>query len=202
MFSSVPDQWNGDIDDLAKKAEGFLRQDWRTREQGHIHPRVVRDYQRRGIISPPQRAGRRTVYSQRHVLELILSRILLADGWSLGKISESIGRMSKSDLVILIEGSAPSKMEEASSDDWHEVSDFAGQATTLISQRAALQRTRHILNITEEPPAPIARIHFQLTPWAHLAIDTDKLDWLNPRQAEELGRLVTAALITRKTKRD
>ena len=201
MTPPIAHNWHGNIVALAKKAEDFLRHDGRTPGHGQVHPRVIRDYQRRGVVSPPERKGREAIYTQRHALELILARILLAEGWTLGKIAQSFDRMSDSDLVSLIDGSGPSELGEAIHENDRENQNvgFAYHAAFLASQRSTLQQSRRALNLDGNPPAPIAKIHFQLSPWAQLAIDADRIGWLDREQAVELGRIVTAILVARKT---
>ncbi len=50
-------------------------------------PRNVRAYQTRGLISPPERDGRRSVYGRRHLGELMAVQRARAEGATLGLIS-------------------------------------------------------------------------------------------------------------------
>lgn len=50
-------------------------------------PRNVRAYQTRGLISPPDRQGRRSVYGLHHMRQLMAVRRARADGATLGLIS-------------------------------------------------------------------------------------------------------------------
>jgi DNA-binding transcriptional MerR regulator len=71
--------------------------------------RVIRDYVRRGVLSPTARGAdsdERGFYSFRHLVEFLSARVLLNDGWPLDKIAERNVHAATEDLQALIPGQA------------------------------------------------------------------------------------------------
>lgn len=202
MSPQIPNDWLGSLDDLCRTANGVLRHDHRTDAQDPVLPRIVRDYQNRGIVSAPRRRGRSAVYEKRHLLELVAARVLLADGWRLGKIAQAFGRMQDVDLHVIIGGE--STIPDSAQSGEREIPaavDFAKKAATQASERATIQNVRKSLDLAEEEPPPSLRTHFEIAPWAHLVIETERLGWLSDEDAIRLGQLVTATLLTREVRR-
>ncbi|NMG42003.1 MerR family transcriptional regulator [Chelativorans sp. ZYF759] len=198
MAPQLPNDWLGSLDDLCRTAHGVLRHDYRTDAQDPVLPRVVRDYQNRGIVSAPRRRGRSAVYDKRHLLELVAARVLLADGWRLGKIAQALGRMQDAELEVLIEGKPKIPGGPRSGEmEIPRALGFEQKAAIQASERATIQNVRRSLDIAEEEPPPSMRTHFEIAPWAHLVIETQRLGYLSDDEAIQLGRLVTATLLSR-----
>ena len=79
--------WQGNLERLVATA-GQVFDDFDLSDDGEITVRMVRDYIQRGILGDVDRAGRELEFTYEHLLKLVLSRVLLRDGWSLRKIAE------------------------------------------------------------------------------------------------------------------
>lgn len=61
------------------------------RDEERIAERTVRYYVQEGVLTRPERQGKEAVYAYRHLLELMVARLMAEDGWPLAKIAEFIG---------------------------------------------------------------------------------------------------------------
>ena len=93
--------WPVQIDTLTARANAWLDQ-LGLLEEGPLTVRVVRDYVHRGLVSRPIRRGKGAYYGERQMLELVAARVLIRDGWPLGKIADYLPRCEARALGRLI----------------------------------------------------------------------------------------------------
>ena len=86
MLEQLKD-WRGNLEKLIEQAEK-VSSELELKDNTEISVRMVRDYIQRGILRDVDRSGRELEFSYPHLLKLVLSRVLLSDGWSLKKIGE------------------------------------------------------------------------------------------------------------------
>lgn len=102
------------------------------------------------------------------------------------------------DLHVIIEGeSTISEGHRSGEVGIPGVVAFEKKAAIQASERATMQNVRRSLDLAEEEPPPSLRTHFEIAPWAHLVIETQRLGYLSDDEAIQLGRLVTATLLAR-----
>lgn len=73
------------------------------RVTSEFNGRTVRHYQSRSIIDPPEREGREARYGYRHVLQAVLTRVLLADGFRVPMIREMLAEQTDAEYESLLE---------------------------------------------------------------------------------------------------
>ena len=79
--------WQGNLENLIYEATK-ISAEFSLNSDSEISVRMVRDYIQRGILGEVDKSGRELEFNYSHLLKLVLSRVLLQDGWSLRKIAE------------------------------------------------------------------------------------------------------------------
>lgn len=82
----------------------YLPEDGKGQEQ--VNPRLVRHYTTNGLLDEPLRSGREARYEYRHLLQLLVVRRLLADGYGMNAIGDLPRSRSDTELRQLLEGGA------------------------------------------------------------------------------------------------
>ena len=100
MLEQLKD-WRGNLEKLIEQAEK-VSSELELKDNTEISVRMVRDYIQRGILGDVDRSGRELEFSYQHLLKLVLSRVLLSDGWSLKKIGEHFELTNTQDLEDLM----------------------------------------------------------------------------------------------------
>lgn len=101
LLTSLPDDlvdWRGTAAELAEKANSLLPRLNLQEDAGSLNERLVRYYVSEKVLTPPEREGREAMFGFRQVIELLVTRYLLRDGWPLAKIADMV---QSSDLVSL-----------------------------------------------------------------------------------------------------
>lgn len=65
--------------------------------------RSVRHYQSKTIIDPPEKEGKEARYRYRHILQAVLTRVMLADGFRVPMIREMLSEKTDSEYEELLE---------------------------------------------------------------------------------------------------
>jgi len=80
--------WSGNIDDLRSTAHRIIEEN-EIEDVAEIYSvRLVRDYVSRGLLGVVERAGKELLFEYEQLLRFIVVRVMLEDGWSLGKIQD------------------------------------------------------------------------------------------------------------------
>ena len=101
--------WTGNIDDLREVATALSTQHQIDDIDDTYSVRLVRDYIQRGLLGNIERSGKELRFEYEQLLRFIVVRIMLADGWMLGKIQEHLSLST----IEEIEGFLPSQSKEA-----------------------------------------------------------------------------------------
>lgn len=75
-----------------------------SRVQDTINPRLVRHYTTQGLLDKPLKLGREARYGYRHLLQLLVLRRLLAKGYNAGSLVNLTGNKPESELESLLLG--------------------------------------------------------------------------------------------------
>lgn len=84
-----------------------------NRGQEPVNPRLVRHYTTQGWLDKPLKQGREARYTYRHLLQLLVLRRLLAEGYSTSSIGSLIGGQSSAALENILQGGVQLKVEAA-----------------------------------------------------------------------------------------
>ncbi|MGB3691515.1 MAG: MerR family transcriptional regulator [Spirulinaceae cyanobacterium] len=75
-----------------------------TKVRETITPRLVRHYTSQGMVDDPQKEGRYAIYTYRHLLQMLVVRRLLAEGYGASAIQNLPKTKDNSDLEALLQG--------------------------------------------------------------------------------------------------
>ncbi|NER52792.1 MAG: MerR family transcriptional regulator [Symploca sp. SIO1A3] len=75
-----------------------------TRVREDITPRLVRHYATQGMLDEPLKEGREARYTYRHLLQLLVVRRLLAEGYGASAIDNLATSKNNTELEALLEG--------------------------------------------------------------------------------------------------
>jgi DNA-binding transcriptional MerR regulator len=78
-----------------------------------VNPRLIRSYTTQGVVDRPRRQGREARYTYRHLLQLLLVRRLLAEGYGTAAIQPITSAKATPDLEALLEGGLQLTVETA-----------------------------------------------------------------------------------------
>ncbi len=84
-----------------------------NRGQEPVNPRLVRHYTTQGWLDKPLKQGREARYTYRHLLQLLVLRRLLAEGYSTSSIGSLLGGQSDAALENILQGGVQIKVEAA-----------------------------------------------------------------------------------------
>ena len=110
LLTSLPDdlvEWRGTAAELAEKANSLLPRLNLTEDAGSLNERLVRYYVSEKVLTPPEREGREAMFGFRQVIELLVIRYLLRDGWPLAKIAAMVQSSDLSSLQNLMPSERP-----------------------------------------------------------------------------------------------
>ncbi|WP_017301481.1 MerR family transcriptional regulator [Nodosilinea nodulosa] len=85
----------------------------RGRGQEPVNPRLVRHYTTQGWLDKPLKQGREARYIYRHLLQLLVLRRLLAEGYSTSSIGSLLGDQTNTDLENILQGGVQLTVEAA-----------------------------------------------------------------------------------------
>ena len=201
--------WCGNLDSLIEQAEK-ISAEYELKDTTEISVRMVRDYIQRGILGDIDRSGRELVFNYSHLLKLVLSRVLLNDGWSLKKIGEHFELTPIRELETLIpkpgntalsairrlrssvDGTKPRLARPPDSQGTYAVSRQAAKRTSIQQEmRSALRK----IGLPEDGPATEDITLLAITPWFQALMQKDRLRTLTLEEADEIGKAVSATLI-------
>ena len=215
------ESWSGDASELARLAGEILSARGLRDVSSEPNVRLIRDYAQRGIVSRAERHGKEAIYGYRQLLEFVVARELVADGWPLAKIAEHFAHIADAELRNLISGdregnralavarrlrseTRPDPSPDQSGKQWphHRQTshDFRERAARLTGVQAEMREALRRLGLPEDGPAVEQLTLLAVAPWCQVLVESRHLSRLTIEEAEEIGRAVTASLlaVTRK----
>jgi DNA-binding transcriptional MerR regulator len=108
-----------DLDAFVEVANGILPHylpeddDARGRAADGVNPRLVRSYTTQGVVDRPLRQGREARYRYRHLLQLLLVRRLLSQGYGTAAIQPITSAKATPELEALLQGGLQLTVETA-----------------------------------------------------------------------------------------
>ncbi|MEB3289733.1 MAG: MerR family transcriptional regulator [Leptolyngbya sp.] len=115
-FADQGTQWA--LDDFVEVANQLLPQflpdgGAEGRIQDTVNARLVRHYSTSGLLDKPLKQGREARYCYRHLLQLLLLRRLLAQGYGSGAVGQLLAHKTTSELEVLLQGGTQLTVEAA-----------------------------------------------------------------------------------------
>jgi DNA-binding transcriptional MerR regulator len=94
--------WSGNIDDLRSTAHQIIEEHEIENVAEIYSVRLVRDYVSRGLLGVVERSGKELLFEYEQLLRFIVVRVMLEDGWSLGKIQDQLALSSLTEIEDLL----------------------------------------------------------------------------------------------------
>lgn len=131
----------------------FLPDGGTQRGQDPVNPRLVRHYTTQGLLDKPTRQGREARYGYRHLLQLLVVRRLLAEGYTISSMAALMGNRSTEELAHLLQGGIKLTVEAANPAlaFLAQIRDREGDGPVQNAQRQPAQRGK-------SAPAPARRM--------------------------------------------
>jgi hypothetical protein len=211
------ESWTGDVGELARLAGEILVARGLVDASTEPTVRVIRDYAQRGIVSRAERLGKEAIYAYRQLLEFVAARVLVADGWPLAKIAEHFAHIPVAELRNLISGyqdgnraaevarrlrsetriADPAKAGKPPDTPLRGTShDFRERAARLSSIQSEMREAVRRLGLPEDGALYEQVTVIAVAPWLQVLVQSRRLSRLTIEEAEEIGRAVTASLLT------
>lgn len=200
--------WQGNLENLIYEATK-ISAEFSLNSDSEISVRMVRDYIQRGILGEVDKSGRELEFNYSHLLKLVLSRVLLQDGWSLRKIAEHFDFADLEELEELFPNDdnlalstvrrlrSSVKSPEQVSMSMSEPGPRFGMSKRVARRTSIQQEMRQALRklgLPEEGPATEELTLLAIAPWFQILMDKRRLKSLTHEEAEDLGKAVTASL--------
>lgn len=188
--------WTGNIGQLACKVRDVLR------EAEPPPVRLIRDYIQRGVLGSVRRAGRELLFDYGNLLRFVAARVLLREGWSLGKIVEHLSQCSTEELEAFLPQSESRALaaqrrtgqESLGLSELEPISAHLRKAAALSTLQIEMREALRCLGLPEDGPATEAVTLIAIAPWFQALVTTGRIARITPQEAEEIGRAVTASL--------
>jgi hypothetical protein len=213
------ENWEGDGSALARLAGEILAARGLGDNSSEPNVRLIRDYAQRGIVSRAERHGKEAIYGYRQLLEFVAARVLAADGWPLAKIAEHFAHIADAELRNLISGdtgsnralavarrlrsetpgrdpshSSPSRSGKPSAAQSSE--EFRKRAARFSGIQAEMRDALRRLGLSEDGPSVEQVTLLAVAPWCQVLVESRRLSRLTIEEADEIGRAITASLLT------
>ena len=186
--------WEGTVTDMVAVLEAAVEEESWAGAAPNV--RLLRHYTQLGVLDRPERRGKEAFYTQRQLIQYMVARWLLSDGWMLVKIAEVTATRSDTELLALLPG-APLNPAQALIQRFKTSASsrsVTARQTQLLQQRAQLQQALPEMGNTDGVVQRRERTELRLADWCHVLIDTDRLSALSSEEATRLGKSLTAAL--------
>ena len=219
------ENWTGNAEALAKLVKFWLRKKDIGDKSFEPNERLVRDYVAKNILSRPERSGKEAIYGFKQLIQFIACRAMIEDGWPLSKISEDFQISSINEIVNLIPGESIendslSLISEYKSENRKPIldrdliqksslnMDASSSAPNQNYSASFIKRNRDNYETKTDISEILKRLGsdfgnvikedftaYQLASWLILLMDKDKAKEITRKQAEDIGRAITAALL-------
>lgn len=190
MWNEKFKNWEGSAEELVKTV-GIVVGESVPAEEFAPNVRLLRHYQSIDAISRPERRGKEAVYSYRHLLEVIVVRHLVTDGWPLKKISSITRGSNEKKLLKLLPEYEPSKRNDLN-EAQKTVRDIAAESTRFEQLHSSEQRYG-MSRYKNSKPGRLGQnerwgrkemVELELTDWCKISLDRDALRHIKRREIE------------------
>ncbi|MGD1804542.1 MerR family transcriptional regulator [Dapis sp. BLCC M126] len=161
-----------------------------TRVREEITPRLVRHYTTQGMLDEPLKEGRYATYIYRHLLQMLVVRRLLAEGYGASAINDLAISKSNAELESLLQGGIQLTITTA-----NPALDFLQQ----IQERSSVPKPP----LSAPSPSPVAKSQVKSSNWTRIEIIPGleihlREDFVYPKTPQEQKNLIQS--ITQKLK--
>ena len=207
-------EWQGTAEDLDKFLPIVAKELAMGIKESTPNVRLIRHYVSAGAVSRPERRGKEAIFGFRQVVECLVVRLLLDDGWPLAKIAAMTGSATVDDLMKFLpteesgygdqrnraqalvaefESGAPSRHLRTS----HAVD----QASRATRRDIGLQYDLLALGSDKGEAGRVSITRLLVAPWCHVDIEEGALGDLTKQEIDRAGEMLKKLLRSEQTKR-
>ena len=195
-------RWTGTIDELVDKANAMLGIN--SKDAGALNVRLIRDYLHRGLLGDVVKQGKEGLFTHENLIRLLATRVLLKNGWPLAKIKAhfDLSRFEAVESVVPLKESAALRSirqikKRSMTPAAAPVSDpVLKSAARLSSVQRELSDALQRLGVEPGQFATEALTLVAVAPWCQVLLQSDRIARITAEDAEDLGRAVTAAVLS------
>jgi len=195
-------RWTGTIDELVDKANAMLGIN--SKDAGALNVRLIRDYLHRGLLGDVVKQGKEGLFTHENLIRLLATRVLLKNGWPLAKIKAhfDLSRFEAVESVVPLKESAALRSirqikKRSMTPAAAPVSDpVLKSAARLSSVQRELSDALQRLGVKPGQFATEALTLVAVAPWCQVLLQSDRIARITAEDAEDLGRAVTAAVLS------
>ena len=150
------------VDQANRLLPHLLPKDAGKRAAEPVNQRLVRHYATQGLLDEPLKEGREARYLYRHLLQLLVVRRLLAEGFTVAVVGQVMAERSDDELIGLVTGGVQIELvpKQAPSDERAEflrrVRDRAGLVQPATTERDRLEVDSSALAAARTPTSSAA----------------------------------------------
>lgn len=202
--------WQGTAAELADLIQSLLAMVGMDDESIKPNERLVRNYMQLGILDRPERSGKEAYFGARQVVEFLVARKLIRDGWPLAKIAEFNRTHELSDLLDLFPEPQQSTEAEKLVAKLREESNqllihqpmsspisLSSSSSSFLTHSADWSKrknnAREVLRLLGNQSGKPTRNHLvklRLTDWCEVLIDLEQLRKLPIESLDDLGNTI------------
>ena len=194
--------WQGGYADLVKKAReiiSFLAKTAPTQKSldypkaAKINLRLLQHYVTKHVVGPvstDEFDRRQVLFGQRELLQVVVLRLMIVDGWSLAHLKDTVWGVTRDELLTLLaslvlEGvDAPVSKQIALADLYQ------------YRPRTPVKLVAEFIGAVKQVPKPEEWLLFRLTPWAIVLLSSDEIDEASDELFETVAENLRTAIKT------
>lgn len=190
LTANLNKHWTGNAEELVEEIGRLVGESVPDKEFAP-NVRLLRYYQSAGAVSKPERQGKEAIYQYRHLIEVLVARALVLDGWPVQKIANITGPASDEELLAMLPLVPSPELRE---------SRRTNKAQKLVAQFALESSAAEDEVRVSESMAPYSANEWRevteldLPFGSRLSIDAERLRRLTPTQMRTLTEAVERGL--------
>jgi DNA-binding transcriptional MerR regulator len=190
QYAQGDSQWS--LEDFVQITNALLplylpTQKAHSRVREDITPRLVRHYTSLGAMDEPLKVGRNATYTYRHLLQLLVVRRLMAQGYGASAIDDLTISQSNAELEALLQGGAQLSVTPANP---------ALGFLQHIQNRDKRAAVPPISPSSSPPPSPQHWLRIAILPGLEVHLREDFVFPKSPQEQQNLVQLITQNLFS------
>lgn len=176
------------------------RQSNSRRSHEEVNPRLVRHYASQGLLDEPLKQGREARYTYRHLLQMLLIRRLLSEGFGTSALQSFVWSKTNTELESLLQGGVQLSLEPANPAlaFLQQVKQRSPEAPAHppTNQRRISPPSQNIPRVSEATqPTPEDWKHLEILPGLEIHLRSDVTLPTSPQEQENLVQAIIQSLL-------
>lgn len=204
--------WQGTAAELAELTQSLLVQASLNDESIRLSERLARNYMQIGILGRPEHSGKEAHFGARQVIEFLVARKLIQDGWPLAKIAEFNRTHELEDLLtqfpdavqitdaeklvakLRAESQLLKKQPPTQSESHHSPPSFLRHSADWSRRKSSSKDTLRLMGNLSGEPTRSRLLKISITDWCEIFVDPEQLRKLPIESLDALGNTIAHLL--------